>query len=68
MPSTSAHHGERYFLTSLHCFIIRKTSINAAGPADCCVSTTVQLVMHTYGVGDVPRAKLTTQLNSTVAS
>ena len=69
VPSTSAHHdGERYFLTSLHCFAIRKTSINAAGPADCCVSTTVQLVMYTYWVGDVPRAKLTTQLNSTVAS
>ena len=31
------------FLTSLHRFIIRKTSMNAAGPADCCVSTTVQL-------------------------
>ena len=46
MTSTSAHHGERYFLTSLHCFIIRKTSINAAWPADCCLSTTVQLVMY----------------------
>ena len=46
MPSTSAHHGESYFLTSLHCFIIRKTSVNAVAPADCCVSTTVQLVMY----------------------
>ena len=37
-----------FFLTSLHCFIILKMSINAAGPAECCVSTTVQLVMYTY--------------------
>ena len=35
-----------FFLISLHCFNIRKTSMNAAGPAFCCVSTTVQLVMY----------------------
>ena len=27
MPSTSAHHVEHYFLTSLHWFIVRKTPI-----------------------------------------
>ena len=32
VQSNSAHHVERYFLISLHCFIIRKTSMNAAGP------------------------------------
>ena len=42
----SAHHVERYFLISLHCFNIRKTSMNAAAPSRCCVSTTVQLVMY----------------------
>ena len=42
----SAHHVERYFLISLHCFNIRKTSMNAAGRSRCCVSTTVQLVMY----------------------
>ena len=42
----SAHHLERYFLISLHCFNIRKTSMNAAAPSRCCVSTTVQLVMY----------------------
>ena len=39
---------ERYFLTSLHYFIVLKTAMNAAGPADCCVSTTVQLMMYTH--------------------
>ena len=33
----SAHHVERYFLISLHCFNIRKTSTNAAAPSRCCV-------------------------------
>ena len=46
---------KRYFLTSLHCFIVRKTSMNAAAPPDCCVSMTAQLVMY-YN---------STQLNST---
>ena len=31
MPSTSAHHGERYFLTSLHCFIILGTTLQPQG-------------------------------------
>ena len=65
VPSTSVHHGERYFFTLLHCFIMRKTSMNAVAPADYCVSTTVQLVMYTHWVDDVPRVKVTTQLNST---
>ena len=30
------------------CFIVRETSMNAAAPADCCVSTTAQLVMYTH--------------------
>ena len=59
----SAHHVERYFLISLHCFNIRKTSMNAAAPSRCCVSTTVQLVMYHHWVGDVPGQSL--QLNST---
>ena len=35
-----------FFFTSLHCFIVSKTSMNAAVPAECCISTTVQLVMY----------------------
>ena len=35
------------FFTSLHCFIIRKTSINAAGPAG------GLLRIHDCSVGDV---------------
>ena len=47
VPSISTHHVERSFLSSLHCFFIRKMTKNAAGPADCFVSTTVQLVIPT---------------------
>ena len=55
---------KRYFFTSLHCFIVRKTSMNAAAPPDCCVFMTARLVMYynstqlnsTVAVGDVPRA------------
>ena len=46
----SAHHVERYFLISLHCFNIRKTSMNAAAPSRCCG-------IHDCSVGDVsPRS------------
>ena len=48
MPLTSAHHGERYFLTLLHCFIIHETSMNAAGPAPGGL-----LRIHDCSVGDV---------------
>ena len=58
---------KRYFLTSLHCFIVRKTTMNAAAPPDCCVSMTAQLVMYYKLAGAFfPRRVPTESLSSLV--